>query len=485
MSRSESKGQGRYNVVVIGAGTAGLVTAAGTAGLGGRAALIEANKMGGDCLNFGCVPSKALISSANLIERIRRAPELGLAPMEPSFRFEDVFASMRARRAVIEPHDSRERFEGLGVDVFPGRAKFVSPDEVEIDDGTKLSARNFVIATGSRALVPPVPGLDSVPYFTNESLFDQMRRKPESLLVLGGGPIGCELGQVMRRLGVEVKLVELLPRVLAKDDAEASELVRLSLEKDGVEVVTGTRATRFESRDGRSSAILETNGVERRIEVEAVLVAAGRTPNVEGLGLEAAGVAYTARGVEVDRTLTTSRAHILACGDVASPYQFTHSADYQARIVIRNILLPWFKAKVDYTWIPWVTYTDPEVAQAGLSEEEARKRGVAHDVFRNDWSDLDRAITESATTGFIKVITEKGRDRILGATVVGRHAGEVMHEVLVAARHGIGLGKLSATVHAYPTFSSSVGRVADSFQKTRLTPRVAGLFRWLYRYRRG
>jgi pyruvate/2-oxoglutarate dehydrogenase complex dihydrolipoamide dehydrogenase (E3) component len=485
MSRSESKGQGRYNVVVIGAGTAGLVTAAGTAGLGGRTALVEANKMGGDCLNFGCVPSKALISSAKLIEHIRRAPELGLAPMEPSFRFEDVFARMRARRALIEPHDSRERFESLGVDVFLGRAKFSSPDEVAIDDGTRLSARNFVIATGSRALVPPVPGLDSIPYFTNETLFDGMHRKPESLLVLGGGPIGCELAQVMRRLGVEVTLVELLPRLLPRDDAEASALIRTCFEREGIEVMTGTKVVRFEARGGLRAASLTSNGGERRIEVEAVLVAAGRRPNVEGLGLETAGVTYTGRGVEVDSTLTTSRAHIFACGDVAGPYQFTHAADYQARIVIRNILIPWFRAKADYTWIPWVTYTDPEVAQVGLTEDEAKTKHVAHDVFRYDWAELDRAITESATSGFIKVVTEKGGDRILGATVVGRSAGEVMHEVLVAARHGIGLRKLSSTVHAYPTFSSSVGRVADSFQKTRLTPGVAGLFRRLYRFRRG
>ncbi|HEY7698205.1 MAG TPA: FAD-dependent oxidoreductase, partial [Vicinamibacteria bacterium] len=333
-----------YNVVVIGGGTAGLVTAAGTAGLGGRVALVEGNKMGGDCLNFGCVPSKALISSARLIHGIRRGPELGLSEMEPSFRFESVFRRMRERRARIEPNDSRERFEGLGVDVFLGRAKFVSPHEVEVDDGTRLRAKNFVIATGSRALVPPVPGLEGVRYFTNETFFDELERKPESMLVLGGGPIGCELAQVARRLGIGVHLVELLPRLLPRDDSEAAELVRKRLAREGIDVATGTKALRFEHQHGRIVATVEANGAQETLTTEAVLVAAGRTPNVESLGLESAGVKFGRRGVEVDETLTTSQPHIFACGDVAGPYAFTHAADYQARIVIRNILIPWFKA---------------------------------------------------------------------------------------------------------------------------------------------
>jgi pyruvate/2-oxoglutarate dehydrogenase complex dihydrolipoamide dehydrogenase (E3) component len=480
----DQRGQGIYNVVVIGGGTAGLVTAAGTAGLGGRAALVEANKMGGDCLNFGCVPSKALISSTKLIDRIRRGPDLGLGRMEPSFRFEDVFRSMRERRARIEPHDSRERFESLGVDVFLGRAKFLSPGEVEVDDGTRLRARNFVIATGTRALVPPVAGLDAVPYYTNETFFDEIDRKPESMLVLGGGPIGCELAQVAGRLGVAVEIVELLPRLLPRDDSEASEAVRRRLVSEGIEVSTGTKAIRFEHANGRTTVTLEREGARRTLSTEAVLVAAGRSPNVESLGLEAAGVKFGRRGVEVDDTLTTSQPHIFACGDVAGPYAFTHTADYQARIVIRNILIPWLKARASYRWIPWVTYTDPEVAHFGPTEEEARGKNLACDVHRYDWRELDRAVTDSEREGFVKVLTPRGKDAILGATVVGAHAGEVMHELLVAAKHGIGLSKLSGTVHAYPTYSSSVQRVADSFQKTRLTPRVARAFRWLYRWRR-
>jgi pyruvate/2-oxoglutarate dehydrogenase complex dihydrolipoamide dehydrogenase (E3) component len=391
---------------------------------------------------------------------------------------------MRGRRARIEPHDSKERFEGLGVDVFLGKAKFVSPHEVEIDDGTRLRARNFVIATGTRALIPPVPGLDRVPYYTNETFFDELRGKPESLLVLGGGPIGCELAQVARRLGVAVHLVELLPRLLPRDDSGASEVVRRRLESEGIDVATGTKAVRFDRENGRIVATVEANGAQRTLTAEAVLVAAGRTPNVESLGLESAGVTFSRRGVEVDETLATSQPHIFACGDIAGPYAFTHAADYQARIVVRNILIPWLKARASYRWMPWVTYTDPEVAHFGPTEEEARAQNVLYDVFRFDWEELDRAVTDSETEGFIKVLTARGKDRILGATVVGAHAGEVMHEVLVAAKHGIGLSRLSATVHAYPTYSSAVQRVADSFQKTRLTPRVAGFFRWLYRRRR-
>jgi pyruvate/2-oxoglutarate dehydrogenase complex dihydrolipoamide dehydrogenase (E3) component len=479
------KGSGRYNVVVIGAGTAGLVTSAGTVGLGGRAALIEANKMGGDCLNYGCVPSKALISSAKLIERIRHAKKMGLSEMDPSFRFEDVFARMRERRAKIEPHDSAERFEALGVDVFHGRAKFVSPHEVEIDAGTRLHARNFVIATGTRALVPPIPGLDQVRYYTNETIFDEMPKAPKSILILGGGPIGCELAQVMNRLGVDVKLVELLPRLLPRDDADASALIGTRFAEEGIDVLTRTKATRFEKKGDLIVATVDHEDAgPRTLEAEALLVATGRKANVDDLGLEEAGVEFDRRGVKVDATLTTSQPHIFACGDVAGPYQFTHSADYQARIVVRNILIPWFKTRANYTWVPWVTYTDPEVAQCGLTEDEAKKTSVAHDVYRFDWEGLDRAITDSETAGFTKVLTAAGKDTILGATVAGVHAGEVMHELLVAAKHGIGLSKLSGTIHAYPTLSASVQRVADSYQKTKLTPTVASIFRWLYRRRR-
>jgi pyruvate/2-oxoglutarate dehydrogenase complex dihydrolipoamide dehydrogenase (E3) component len=483
MAHAEEKGQGKYNVVVIGAGTAGLVTAAGTSGLGGRAALIEGHKMGGDCLNYGCVPSKALISSANLIQRMRRSQAFGLQATEPQFRFEDVFASMRRRRAIIEPHDSVERFEGLGVDVFLGRARFVSPHEVDVE-GTRLRGRHFVIATGTTALVPPIPGVQEISYYTNETIFDEMPSAPDSLLILGGGPIGCELAQVMARLGVSVTVVELLPRLLPRDDPDAAEIITKRLTEEGVRVLTGSPLTKFEKKNGRVVATVGGSDGSQEITTEAVLIATGRKPNTEGLDLETAGVEYGKAGVKVDATLTTSQPHIFACGDIAGPYQFTHTADYQARIVVRNILLPWFKVKGDYTWVPWVTYTDPEVAQVGLTEDEAKKRGLPHSVYRFDWNDLDRAITENEETGFIKVVTPPGKDRILGATVVGVHAGDVLHELVVAAKHGVGLAKLSATIHAYPTLSQSVQRVGDLYQKGRLSPSISKIFRWLYRVRR-
>lgn len=479
----EEKGKGKYNVVIIGAGTAGLVTAAGTAGLGGRVALVEAHKMGGDCLNFGCVPSKGLIASARLIQHIRQGEALGLQSMEPSFSFEEVFASMRKRRAKIEPNDSVERFEGLGVDVFLGRARFVSPHEVDVD-GTRLMARNFVIATGTRASVPPIPGVNDISYYTNETIFDEMPSAPESLLIVGAGPIGCELSQVMNRLGVRVTLVETSPRILPRDDSDAAEIIQARLREEGVRVLTRSRVTKFENRNGKTAATIEGPEDAEAMLTEAVLLAAGRSPNTEGLDLGAAGVKHGKAGVEVDASLTTSQSHIFTCGDIAGPYRFTHTADYQARIVVRNILLPWLKTKGDYRWVPWTTYTDPELAHVGLSEDQAKKQGVPHSVYRFDWSDLDRAITEGEALGFVKVVTPPGKDRILGATVVGVHAGDVLHELVVAAKYEVGLAQLSSTIHAYPTLSQSVQRVGDLYQKGRLTPTVAKIFRWLYRIRR-
>ena len=480
---TNTKGSGIYNAVVIGAGTAGLVASAGTASLGGRVALVEANKMGGDCLNFGCVPSKTLISSTTLIQRIRMAEEMGLNKMEPDFLFEKIFEHMRSKRAIIEQHDSKDRFENLGVDVFLGRAKFISPHEVEIDDGTRLRGRHFVIATGTKPLIPPVPGIDEISFFTNETLFDQMSRAPKSLLILGGGAIGCESAQTMNRLGVKVTLVEHLPRLLPHDDVEASSLIRKRFEAEGIEVLVSTRVINFEKTNVETVVTVENSNNQQKIICDAVLIATGRKANVDGLGLEAAGVEYNHRSIEVDATLATSQHHIFACGDVAGPYQFTHSADHQARIVIRNILIPWLRSKADYTWVPRVTYTDPQLAQIGLTEKEAKNKGINYKSFRYDWNELDRAIIDSQTTGFIKVLTEPGKDRILGATIIGVNADEVMHEVLVAAKHGIGLNKLSSTIHAYPTLSSSVQRVADKFQQTRLSPWIATIFRWLYRLR--
>lgn len=483
----------RYNLVAIGGGTAGLVASAGTAGLGGRVALVEAAKMGGDCLNYGCVPSKALVSTAKLLHRIRNAPAHGLDATEPRFRFERVFEHMRERRARIAPNDSPERFRGLGVEVFEARARFVSPREVELDDGTRLAAANFLVATGTRPFVPEIPGLGEVPFLTNETFFDRQTAAPKSLLILGGGPIGCELGQVMRRLGVRVTLLTDVDRLLPRDDAEASQVVEEAFAAEGIEVVHDARVTRFRQlENGEVEATVAAPGDapdagERRFTAERLLLAAGRTPNVDDLGLDAAGVRHDPRrGIPVDAALRTNVRHIYAAGDVAGPYRFTHTADHQARIVVRNVLLPRPvpRAKADYRFVPWVTYVDPEIAHFGLSEADAAARGIPVAVHRNENADLDRAITESATRGFVKIVTRRGKDRILGATVAAPRAGEILHEILVAARHGVGLGALSATIHGYPTWAQAVQRAADAYQRTRLTPKARAVFSWLYRRRR-
>ena len=485
----------RYNLVAIGGGTAGLVSAAGTAGLGGRVALVEAAKMGGDCLNYGCVPSKALVSTSKLIQQIRSAEHHGLDETEPRFRFERVFEHMRERRAAIAPNDSPERFRGLGVEVFEARARFVSPGEVELDDGRRLASANFVIATGTQPYAPDIPGLADIPYLTNETFFDRQDTAPKSLLVLGGGPIGCELGQVMRRLGVRVTILTDVGRLLPRDDPEASSVVEEAFAAEGIEVVRHCRVERFRKlEDGAVEASVRTKdgggsrgGEERRFTAERLLLAAGRTPNVGDLGLDAAGVEYDARrGIPVDAALRTNVRHIYAAGDVTGPYRFTHTADYQARLVVRNVLLPRPvpRARADYRQVPWVTYVDPEIAHFGLSEADAEAQGIPVEVHRHENADLDRAITENATRGFVKVVTRRGKDRILGATVAAPRAGEILHEILVAARHGVGLSSLSSTIHGYPTWAQAVQRAADAYQRTRLTPKAKAVFSWLYRRRR-
>ena len=482
------KGEGRYNIVVIGAGTAGLVTAAGTAGLGGRVALVESRLMGGDCLNYGCVPSKALIAAAKAAKAVRRAPHFGIEVGEPRIHFDRVFAYMRDRRAAIAPNDSVERFTGLGVDVFEARARFVSPREVELDDGTRLRGSNFAIATGTRPWIPPIPGLDEIPFLTNETFFDEQETAPKSLMVLGGGPIGCEMGQVMARIGVRVTIVTDVEWLLSRDDHEASEVLHETFEDEGIEVVNRARVRSFAPEpDGGVRADVETPEGRRTITAKRLLVATGRSPNVDDLGLDAAGVRHDARrGIPVDASLRTNAPGIYALGDVAGPYRFTHTADYQARIVVRNVLLPWPvpRAKADYRYVPWVTYVDPEIAHFGLREADAETNGTAIAAHRFPNDDLDRAITESSERGFVKVVTEAGKDRILGATVVGARAGEILHELLVAARHGVGLSAISGTIHAYPTWAQAAQRVGDAYQRTRLTPRAKAIFSWLYRRRR-
>ncbi len=487
-----TKGEGIYNVIAIGAGTAGLITTAAISGLGGRAALIEKYKMGGDCLNFGCVPSKALIASARLIQDIRDSEKLGLTPQDPQFEFEQVFKSMRASRAKIEPNDSVERFEELGVDVFQGEARFVSPHELEVN-GQRLRAKHFVIAAGSRASVPPIDGMEDIPYFTNETVFDRIEKKPERLIVIGGGPIGSELGQVMNRLGVEVHLVQRSPRILVREDPEVSELMLERFAKEGMIVHAGVETRKVYKENGKIHLELapakSDEGDPENTETiiaDALLVAAGRIPNVENLNLEAAGVKYNRRGIEVNEFLQSSQPHIWAAGDIAGSFQFTHVADYHARLVVGNIIkssfpIPLPKNKVDLSVLPWVTFTSPEVARVGLNEMSAKEQNVDYDLYVLQMDDVDRAILEKADEGFVKVLTEKGKDKIIGVTIVAEHAGDLLHEFVLAMKHGIGLGKIAATIHAYPTVAEAARKMGDKFNKTRLTPRAKKLFSWLFR----
>jgi pyruvate/2-oxoglutarate dehydrogenase complex dihydrolipoamide dehydrogenase (E3) component len=480
------KGEGIYNVVVIGAGTAGLVTAAGTAGLGGRVALIERNLMGGDCLNFGCVPSKALISSARLIQQIRESEKWGLEQQSPQFVFERVFERMRARRAKIAPHDSQERFESLGVDVFRGEARFVSAHEVQVN-GQRLRAKNFVIATGSHAAIPKIEGIDSVPYFTNETIFDGLKKKTESMIVLGGGPIGCELAQAFCRLGTQVTIIQRGDQLLPREDRDVAEFLERRLINEGVRIIMNVDARAVAISD-RGKVALEfldrpSSGLaERTFFAHALLVAAGRAPNLRSLDLKSAGVDLSERGVRVSDYLQTSQQHIYAVGDVVGPFLFTHMADAQARVVVRNILMPFqfLRQKMDYSVVPWCTYTDPEVARVGLSEKEAQRKNINYDLFIVPLEDVDRAVVESEEAGFAKILAQKGSDKILGATIVAPHAGDLLHEFVLAMKAGIGLATIASTTHAYPTFAELARKAGDKYNRTRLTPTAKKIFTLLY-----
>ena len=483
----ETKGLSLYNVVVIGGGTAGLVTAAGTAGLGGRVALVERNKMGGDCLNFGCVPSKALIASARLIDRIRHASRWGLDEQEPQFEFENVFESMRSRRAKLAPNDSVERFEALGVDVFSGEASFVSPYEIVIDSH-KLRAKNFVIAAGTRAGIPPIEGIRDVPFFTNETIFDELDKKPESMIVLGGGPIGCELSQAMSRLGVKVTIIEVLDQILPKEDSDVADWMETQLETEGIRVLRSSQPIRVGICDGtvQFELVRKPFGAHesepRQVAADSLVISAGRVPNLEDLNLEAAGVKFSVRGIEVNAFMQTSQPHIYAAGDIVGPFQFTHTADAQARVVVRNILMPfqWLRQKMDYSAVPWCTYTDPEIARVGLNETEAKQQNISYDLINVRIDELDRSVLEREELGFIKVLTAKGTDKILGVTIVAAHAGDLLHEFVLAMKHRIGVSQLAATIHAYPTFAELARKVGDYYNKKRLTPFVKRVFNWLY-----
>ena len=471
------------NLVVIGAGSAGLVSALIGATVKAKVTLVEAHEMGGDCLNTGCVPSKALIKSAKVAQQMRHADQYGLAAHEPEVPFKAVIARVMAAIKTIEPHDSVERYTGLGVDVIKGYAKIIDPWTVEIarhDGGTqRLTTRSIIIASGAEPVVPPIPGIDTSGYLTSETMwnaFAQMDAAPARVAVLGGGPIGCELSQALARLGSKVTQVEMADALLGREDADVSALAREVLEADGVQVLTGHKAVRIEDR----TLIAEASGAEVHVPFDALIVAIGRKARLTGFGLEDIGV-DVAKTVVTDEFLATKFPNIFAAGDVAGPYQFTHTASHQAWYASVNALFGTFrKFKADYRVIPAVTFLDPEVARVGINEREAAEAGIAVEVTRYELDDLDRAIAESETRGFVKVLTPAGgKDTVLGATIVGAHAGELLAEYVLAMKHGLGLNKILGTIHAYPTLVEANKFAAGNWKKAH---KPEGLLRWVERY---
>jgi len=466
-----------YNLVVIGAGTAGLVTAAGAAGLGAKVALVEKHLMGGDCLTVGCVPSKAVIRASRAAFDVRDAGHFGVRVAEAvQVDFPAVMERMRKLRADISPHDSAQRFAKLGVDVFLGEAQFSGPDTVQVG-GTKLRFKRAVIATGARATQPPIPGLAEAGYLTNETVFS-LTQRPARLAVIGGGPVGCELAQALQRLGSQVSIFHKHAHLLDREDTEAAALVQQAFVREGVALRLNARITRVE-RNGSKVVWYETQGREESVAVDEILAGAGRAPNLEGLNLEAAGVQHDPRkGVLVNDCLQTSNPHIYAAGDVCMAWKFTHAADFAARIVIQNALFLGHK-KASALTMPWCTYTDPEIAHVGLYEHDARERGLAVDTYVRELKEVDRAVVDSEEAGFVKFHVRKGRDEILGATIVARHAGEMIGEIGVAMAARIGLGKLASVIHPYPTQAEAIRQCGDAYNRTRLTPTVK---KWLERW---
>ena len=467
------------NLIVIGGGSAGLVTAYIAAAVKAKVTLIEKHKMGGDCLNTGCVPSKAIIRSAKFLSHISRSQEFGIKKANADFDFAEIMQRVQSIIAKIEPHDSIERYSQLGVDVIQGEARIVSPYVVEVN-GQTISARNIVVATGARPFVPPIEGIDQIHYYTSDNLWE-LREQPQKMVVLGGGPIGCELTQSFARLGVEVIQVEMTPQIMGREDPEISELVLQKFTDEGVRVLVNHRAKQFVQKNGQQLLIAEHAGKDVEIAFDTLLVAVGRTANTTGFGLQELGVRLTARGtIEVDEFLQTSIPTIYACGDVAGPYQFTHTAAHQAWYSSVNSLFGLVRRfKVDYSVIPWATFTEPEVARVGLNETEAKQQGVSYEVTRFDIDDLDRAIADSEAHGFIKVLTVPGKDNILGVTIVGEHAGDLIAEYVLAMKHGLGLNKILGTIHIYPTLAEANKYVAGNWKRAHAPQK---LLQWVQRF---
>lgn len=476
----------KYNLVVIGAGSAGLISAIAAAGLGGKVALIEKNWMGGDCLNSGCVPSKTIIRSAKVMGEIQRAAALGVNVATPQVDFAAVMQRMRRVRAGISHHDSAQRFTELGVDVFFGEGQFTSANTVEVRDtqGSRVSLnfKKAIIATGSRALVLPILGLKEAGFLTNETVFE-LTERPARLAIIGAGPIGCELAQAFQRLGSAVSVFDIAPQVLPREEPAAAKIVQHALERDGVKLALASTIERVIQTGATKHIHFNNASGAHRLEVDAILMAVGRTPNIENLDLERVGVKTDKTGVWVDDYLQTSNPNILAAGDVCMAYKFTHVADFSARIALQNALFSPFgigRRKFSNLVIPWCTYTDPEVAHVGLYAHEAQKQNIAYDTFEVPFSAVDRAIADDENEGYVSVLTRKGSDVILGATIVGRHAGELISEITLAMTNKLGLKAIATTIHPYPTQAEGVRKAADAWNRTRLTPRAKTLLgRWL------
>ena len=477
------------NLVVIGAGSAGLVASYIAAAVKAKVTLVEKHRMGGDCLNTGCVPSKALIKSARLIAQARRAREYGLKSIEVDFDFAEVMERVRRVIRTVEPHDSVERYTSLGVECIQGEAKIISPWTVEIRSGggaRTLTTRSIVIATGARPFVPPIPGLAEAGYLTSDTVWD-LSTLPARLVVLGGGPIGCELAQCFARLGSHVTQVEMLPRILIREDPEISELVARQFRDERIDVRTAHKAVRVVREEDGKVLVCEHDGEEVRFPFDHLLCAVGRVANTAGYGLEELGIGVSrTRTVETNEYLETLYPNIYACGDVAGPYQFTHTASHQAWYATVNALFGGVKRfRADYSVVPWATFTEPEVARVGLNEIEAKERNIAYDVTRYAIEDLDRAITDGERQGMVKALTVPGRDRILGATIVGEHAGDLIAEFILAMKHGIGMNKILGTIHIYPTLAEANKYAAGSWKKAHAPQ---GLLRWaekFHAWRRG
>lgn len=472
-----------YNLVAIGAGSAGLVTAYISAAVKAKVALIEKNRMGGDCLNTGCVPSKALIRSAKFLSHVNRAKEFGIESATVHFDFADVMDRVQKVIQKVELHDSVERYSGLGVDCIQGEARITSPYTVEIN-GRTLSTRNIVIATGARPFVPPIEGIDKIEYLTSDTLWN-LRKLPKRLLVLGGGPIGCELVQAFARFGSKVTQVEMLPRILMREDPEVSTMVMERFQAEGIDVRVAHKALRFTTEGDKKILICERQGeyqgYEVAIEFDEILVAVGRAANTKGFGLEDLEIPTTPAGtIETNPYLQTNYPNIFACGDVAGPYQFTHTASHQAWYASVNALFGRFrKFSVDYSVIPWATFTDPEVARVGLNETEAKEKGIDYEVTTYGIDDLDRAIADEEAHGMVKVLTVPGKDRILGVTIVGEHAGDLIAEYVAAMRHKLGLNKILGTIHIYPTLAEANKYTAGNWKKAHAP---SGILAWVERY---